>query len=121
MTAAVRLSPAWLPSFERFRREGGTLTTARISISGQVKLHTVRATARFTHQGYVELWPTDTREQVIGTVDPFAADAWRTADRLLHAAGWCVVDGWTTVDRMPCARVVRANQTPRGRSPRAKK
>lgn len=114
MTALLRGEPAWLPRWERWRRSGGTLTTVRVTLSGQVKLHQVKVLARPTTQGYVELWPVMSVETVLGTVDPFARTAWCEAEHLVRAAGWVIDGHWSTMDRMPCARLARATQTPRG-------
>lgn len=107
MTATVA-APSWLRPHERFRRIGGELITARITAGGLVLIHRLVVTARPAERGTVELWPTVTETTTLGRVDPDDPNAWFTAEVLVRRAGYTPCEDWTTVDRMPAARLRRA-------------
>lgn len=116
MTAVAR-PPAYLPPMERFRRLGGDLVTARVTSTGRVVVHHVRVVARPGLRGTTELWPTSTRETVVGVVDPDETQAWFHAEVALRRHGYAPDGDWTTVDRLPAVRLRRVNETTPGTAP----
>ena len=108
----------YLPPMERWRRQGGKMVTATVHPTGAVLVHEVTTIAREGQRSTVELWPTLCVTVCLGWTDPDDPDAWKVADRLVRQAGWRPAGDWTTVGRMPAARLVHDTTTSRGTVPR---